>query len=114
MNSLNGMLVKLELKRTARDSDWHTTLARIKVDGDKVTCRCVVCGCHRLSLSPEIVHYLLAVVTAYPDAQKEVITISDGHYDNTKDSAPEVEHGTTNPDLRPGGQGQDDASVTIP
>jgi hypothetical protein len=55
MELLHGMLVKLALKRTAGDSDYHTALARIRIDGDKATCRCVVCGCHRLSLSPEII-----------------------------------------------------------
>jgi hypothetical protein len=76
------MLVKLELKCTAKDSDFHTALARIRVDGDKATCRCVVCGCHRLSLSPEMTCFLLGVVTAFPDAKNEIITLSDGHYDN--------------------------------
>ncbi len=82
MEALHGVLVKLELKRTAKDSDYHTALARIKVEGDKATCRCVVCGCHRLALSPEITRFLLGVVTGYPDAKNEIVTLSDGHYDN--------------------------------
>jgi hypothetical protein len=111
LTPLHGMLVKLALKRTARDSDWHTALARIKVDGDRATCRCVVCGCHRLSLAPEIVRFLLAVVTAYPETKS--ITLSDGHYDN-EDSPPEIEHVATGDDLRPGGSGEDDVGITLP
>lgn len=93
MELLHGMLVKLALKRTAGDSDYHTALARIRIDGDKATCRCVVRGCHRLSLSPEITNFLLAAVTAYPDIKNEIITISDGHYDpkdNTDEFRPDA------------------------
>jgi hypothetical protein len=107
----HGMRVSLELKGTAKESNWHTTLARIKVDGNRVTARCVVCGCHRLSLSPEIIHFLLATVAAYPEARNEIITISDGHYEN---SAPEIDHGTNSDVPRPGGRGQDDVGITLP
>jgi hypothetical protein len=110
--SLHGMLVRLELKRTCRDSDWHTTLARIRVDKGKASCRCLACNCHRLALSPELARFLLAVVAANPGAKNEVI-ISDGHYD-PEDRAHDVEHEPAGDDLRGGGPGQDDVGVALP
>lgn len=83
MEALNGMRVKLLLKRAARENDYHTGLARIKVDGDRVSARCIQCGCHRLALGPNLTKFLLAAIAAYPAARDEIITLSDGHYENS-------------------------------
>jgi hypothetical protein len=105
------MQLRLELKRTAKESDYHTTMARVRVDGNRVTARCAHCGCHRLALPRTIIKFLLALVAEWPDAKNEVITISDGHYEN---SDAKVYDCTNRDDSRQGGSGQDDAGVTLP
>jgi hypothetical protein len=91
LKMLHGMLVRLELKKTVHDSDYHTVLTRIKVDGDKAACRCVVCGCHRLTLTPKLIDYLLSVIAVSSTIPTEPITIKDGSY-GPKDRADEGDH----------------------
>src|SRR5262245_54000000 len=78
MKALEGMFVRLELAKTRKDSDRQTTLARICVEHDRAIARCVACGCHRLTLTPKMIDFLMAVVATMPDAKAEVIAIRDG------------------------------------
>ena|SRR6516165_8615378 len=82
MKVLKGMLVQIELRKTLRDSDYHTALARICIEGDRAVARCVVCGCHRLTLTPKLIDFLLTVVATLPEgAKNEIIVLKDGTYE---------------------------------
>jgi hypothetical protein len=110
LTPLHAMQVRLELKRTAKESDYHTTLAHIRVDGQRVTARCAHCNCHRLVVPPVIIKFLLALIAEWPDANSEVITLSDGHYES---GDTEVYNCTNRNDPRQRGGGQDDTGVTL-
>jgi len=104
MRALKGMLVRLELRKTLKDSNYHTTLCRIDVDGNRAVARCVVCGCHRLTLTPEL-DFLLTVIATLPGTKDKIIIIKDGTYE------PQDFATSTNPvadysDLRPEGRGK--------
>jgi|SRR6516164_3734206 hypothetical protein len=82
MQILKGKLLRIETRKTRKDSDYHSTLARICIEGDRVVARCVTCNYHRLTLPPKTIDFLLTMVATCRDGKDAVITIKDGVYEN--------------------------------
>ena len=108
--------MRLRLGRaTDMRDNYCTTLAVIRVEdgADRAELRCAICGRHRAWPSKELARWLIALVARFPATKDETITLRDRHEEH-ENRANEIEQRSSDPDLRPGGTGEDDAGVSLP